>query len=42
MRVIVYDDKGKQVYEQIISKQLISLDDLMDKLENFFIELSGG
>jgi hypothetical protein len=42
MRVIVENDKGRVVYTQWIDKSLISLRKLLDKLEDFFIEISGG
>ena len=38
--VIVYDPKGRVVYTQQISPKLIRLSKLVDKLEDFFIELS--
>jgi hypothetical protein len=42
MMVQVLNDKGKLVYSQWLDKRLISLKELIDLLEDFFIKLSGG
>lgn len=38
--VIVYNPKGKAVYTQQISPKLIKVNVLIDKLEDFFMDLS--
>ncbi len=40
IEVIVFNPKGKVVYSQYISPKMIPLSKLVDKLEDFFIELS--